>query len=195
MKVKISTKEIHRYLDIETPDFHKYASPLINMANQYAQGTRPKVVGRMTDLIQHFTGKKLPEWERWYLQQKPDAIREATEKICRKVKQLKNSLEKIDDETVERWVRDLVIVKTFVGLRLQEAILKRGAELTGTTCRLSEPGEEARGVDGFIGDIAVSIKPDTYRSKAGLPERIDAKLIFYKKVKGGIEVDYGELLE
>ncbi|MCD6385033.1 hypothetical protein J7M23_04570 [Candidatus Sumerlaeota bacterium] len=45
MKVKIGIKEIRKYLDIETPEFPKYVSPLINLANQYAQGTRPKVVG------------------------------------------------------------------------------------------------------------------------------------------------------
>ncbi len=28
---------------------------------------------------------------------------------------------------VEQWVRDLVVVKTFAGLKFQEATLKRGA--------------------------------------------------------------------
>jgi len=30
MKVKISIEEIRKYLDIETPEFPKYVSPLIN---------------------------------------------------------------------------------------------------------------------------------------------------------------------
>ena len=54
MKVKISSKEIRRYLDIETPEFQKYVAPLINLANLYAQGTRPNVVGQMSELIQEF---------------------------------------------------------------------------------------------------------------------------------------------
>lgn len=194
MKVKISFEEIQKLLAIKTPEFPKYAAPLINMANQYAQGTRPKVVGQMSELIQQFTGKSLPEWEEWYLQQKPDAIKEATEKILRKLEELKNSLSKIDRVVVEQWVRDLVIVKTFIGLRLQEAILKKGAELKRIGYRLALPGEESEGIDGYIGNIPVSIKPQTYTSKAGLPERINAKFIFYKKVKGGIEVDYGEII-
>ena len=45
MKVKITIEEIRKYLDIETPEFPKYVAPLINLTNQYAQGTRPKVVG------------------------------------------------------------------------------------------------------------------------------------------------------
>lgn len=194
MKVKISIKEIKKYLDIETPEFPKYAAPLINLANQYAQGTRPRVVGQMSELIQEFEGKTLSEWEKWYLERKPDAIRNATEKILQKLKELKNSLNKIDQATVEQWVRDLVIVKTFAGLRFQEAILKKGAELKGTNYRLSEPNEESKGIDGYIGNIPVSIKPHTYEVKAALPEHIDIKIIIYRKIDDGIEVDYGEIL-
>lgn len=193
MKVKISTGEIRRYLNIETPEFPKYVAPLINLANQYAQGTRPKVVGQMSELIQEFEGKTLFEWEKWYLEKKPDAIRNATEKILQKLKELKSSLNKIDQTTVEQWVRDLVIVKTFAGLRFQGAILKKGAEIKGTDYRLSKPDEESKGIDGYIGDIPVSIKPHTYEVKASLPEHIDIKVIYYRKVDEGIEVDYGEI--
>lgn len=194
MKVKISNKEIRKYLDIETPEFPKYVAPLINLANQYAQGTRPKVVGQMSELIQQFTGKSLSEWERWYLEQKPDAIRNATEKILQMLKNLKNAIDKIDQTVVEQWVRDLVIVKTFMGLRFQEAILKKGAEKKGTNYRLSEQDEESKGIDGYIGDVPVSIKPYTYEAKAALPEHIDIKIIHYRKIDDGIEVDYGEVL-
>ncbi len=194
MKVKISIKEIRRYLDIETPDFPKYVAPLLNLANQYAQGTRPKVVGQMSDLIQEFTGKTLSEWEGWYLEQKPDAVRNATEKILQMLENLKNTIGKIDRTMVEQWVRDLVIVKTFIGLRFQEAVLKKGAEIKGTNYRLSEPDEESKGIDGYIGEIPVSIKPYTYEVKASLPEHIDTKTIHYRKIDDGIEVDYGKIL-
>ncbi|MEM4408829.1 MAG: MjaI family restriction endonuclease, partial [Candidatus Caldarchaeum sp.] len=93
------------------------------------------------------------------------------------------------------WVRDLVLVKTFAGLRFQEAILKKGAEIKGTNYRLSEPNEESRGVDGYIGEIPVSIKPYTYEVKAALPESIEIKIIYYRKIDDGIEVNYGEILQ
>jgi len=194
MKVKITIEEIRKYLDIETPEFPKYVAPLINLANQYAQGTRPRVVGQMSELIQEFEGKRLSEWEKWYLKKKPDAIKNATEKIFQKLKELKNSLNKIDQTMVEQWVRDLVIVKTFAGLRFQEAILKKGAELKGTNYRLAESDEESKGIDGYIGDMPVSIKPDTYEMKAALPEHIAIKIVYYRKIDNGIEVDYGEIL-
>ena len=75
MKIKISDKEIRKLLNVKPAEFPKYMAPLINLANQYAQGTRPKVVGQMSELIQQFSGKSLTKWEEWYLEQKPDAIR------------------------------------------------------------------------------------------------------------------------
>jgi hypothetical protein len=194
VKVKIPVEEIRKYLEIESPEFPKYAAPLINLANQYAQGTRPRVVGQMSDLIQQFTGRTLGDWEKWYLQQKPDAIRIATEKVLRMLSNLKDSFAEIDEPLVRQWVRDLVIVKTFMGLRFHEAILKKGAELAGTSHRLSDRVEESKGIDGYIGDVPVSIKPDTYQVKAGLPEKIPVKVIYYRKIKDGVEVDYGEIL-
>lgn len=96
---------------------------------------------------------------------------------------------------MEKWVEDLLIAKTFIGLRCQEAILRKGAELKGTDWRFSEPEEEAKGIDGFIGDMPISIKPETYKAKASLPEYIEAKIIYYKKTRGGLEVDYSEIME
>ncbi len=194
MKVKISIEEIRRYLDIETPDFPKYVSPLINLINQYAQGTRPKVVGQMSELIQEFEGKTLSEWEDWYLKKRPGAIKDATEKIVQKLKELRNAINNIDREIIEKWVKDLVIVKTFIGLRFQEAILKKGAEIKAVDYHLSGSEEESKGIDGYIGNIPVSIKPHTYDVKASLPEFISVKVIYYRKIKDGIEVDYGEIL-
>lgn len=193
MKLKISFEDIRKCLDIETPEFPKYVAPLINLANQYAQGTRPRVVGQMSELIQEFSGKTLSEWEKWYLEQKPDAIKAATEKILGMLKILKNTIDKIDETLVEQWVRDLVIVKTFAGLKFHEAILKKGAEMKGTDYRFAEPNEEAKGIDGYIGDIPVSIKPYTYRLKASLTENIGVSFIYYRKVRDGIEVDFGEI--
>jgi hypothetical protein len=128
------------------------------------------------------------------LQKKPDAIKNATEKILQKLKEFKEIINNIDNDIVEKWVRDLVITKTFIGLKFQEAILKKGAEIKKTTHRLATPEEESKGIDGYIGNIPVSIKPHTYKVKTSLPEHIEVKIIYYNKVKDGIEVDYGEIL-
>jgi len=95
----------------------------------------------MSELIQQFSGKTLAEWEKWYLKEKPDAIKNATERIMQTLENLRDAMGKIDRKMVEQWVRDLVIVKTFAGLRFQEAILKKGAEIKKTRYRLSKPDD------------------------------------------------------
>jgi len=161
MKIKMTNKEIEEYLGAPSSEFPKYTTQLINLANKNAQGTRPKVVGQMSELIQRFPGKQLAEWEEWYLRQYPEAISMATEKIVRMLENLKKAMSVIDQELVEAWVRDLVILKTSVGLRFQEAILKKLAETQGYTYRLASPEEESRGIDGFVGNTPISIKPLT----------------------------------
>ena len=98
----------------------------------------------------------------------------------------------IDAEMIEVWVRDLVIVKTFVGLKFQEAILRHIASSVEKSYRLAEPEEEAKGIDGYIGETPISIKPQSYESKPMLPESIDVRIIYYEKVKDGINLYFEE---
>ncbi len=191
-KLKMRNEEITRLLDADVVTFPKYATQLINLANQNAQGTRPEVVGQMSELIQEFRGRKLEEWEKWYLSSHPEAIEQAKTKIMQMIENFKQVITQIDEEMIRAWVKDLVIVKTFVGLKFQEAILKRVATHTGKSYRLSVPEEEAKGIDGYIGDNPVSIKPQTYESKKMLPEIIGVQIIYYDKVKDGINIFFDE---
>jgi hypothetical protein len=191
-KVRIKNKVVTQLLDSEVVSFPKYATQLINLANQNAQGTRPEVVGRMNDLIQQFKGRKLREWEEWYLNRHPEAIDKAKARILEMMQNFKKVITLIDADMIEAWVRDLVIVKTFVGLKFQEAILKHIAASVNKSYRLSDPEEEARGIDGYIGEMPISIKPQSYESKPMLPEIIDVRIIYYEKVKDGINLYFEE---
>lgn len=190
MKIKLTSDEIRKILDIESPEFPKYVAQILNLANRNAQATRPKVVGQMSELIKEFEGHTFQEWEGWYLTKNPDTIENATAKIMTMVENFKEAINKVDREMVSKWVEDLVIIKTFVGLRFQEAILKKGAELKGTSYRLSLPEEESKGIDGHIGNDPISIKPETYKLKKENIEHLKAKIIFYEKTDDGIVVDY-----
>ena len=192
-QIKISNNEIKQLLGVESFEFPKYSTQIINLANQNAQGTRPAVVGQMSELIQEFTGQSIEEWERWYLQTHPDAIEKATKRIIKMVDNFKAIINQIDRDMIKNWVKDLVIIKTFIGLKFQEAILSKTAAIFKTTYKLSTPEDESKGIDGFIGDVPVSIKPETYRAKKSLSEKIDVKFIYYKKLKDGIKIDLVEL--
>ena len=191
-KIKIKNEEVTQLLDAEVVSFPKYATQLINLANQNAQGTRPEVVGQMSELIKEFKGKKLEEWGKWYLNKHPEAIEKAKTKILQMMENFKEVITLIDAQMIEAWVKDLVIVKTFVGLKFQEAIMKRVAATMGKGYRMSDPEDEAKGIDGYIGEIPISIKPQTYESKQMLPEIIGVHIIYYDKVKDGINILFEE---
>lgn len=190
MKLRISNKEIQQLLNVPEIEFPKYLSPIINLANRFAQGTRPKTVGQLSELINDFEGENVEEWYEWYKNKYPDAIKDATEKIYAMINNFKSVLENINKEQVEKWVVDLVIVKTFLGLRFQEAILKKVAEIKKVEYKLSNKEEESKGIDGYLGNMPVSIKPITYKTKSELIENIDVNFIFYKKNKNNIEIEF-----
>ena len=190
MKVKIPNNEVQEILAGESIDFPKYTTQIANLANQNAQGTRPRIVGQMSDLIQEFDGKTLQEWKSWYIKRMPDAIDNATNKIYPMIENLKEAITKIDRNLVRRWVEDLTINKTFTGLRFQGAILAKVSEIKGRSYRLASPLEESKGIDGYIGDEAVSIKPITYKMKTSLSEKIDVPIIYYDKKKDGISIEF-----
>jgi len=162
-------------------NFPTYTTQIMNLANQNAKGTRPKVVGQLTDLIQECPYNEHKKWKEWYLNEQPNAIDNATQKVLDGVEKLKDGINKIDENMVRSWVKELVIDKTFIGLRLQEVILIKFSEMLKTKYRLATPEQESKGIDGFLGDVPVSIKPVTYKIKKSLHEDIDVKMIFYDK--------------
>jgi len=190
MKVNIPNSELQALTAGQSYKYPKYTTQLINLDNQNAQGTRPRIVGQMTELIQEFEGNLFDEWEAWYKNQHPDAIEQATDRIYPMLMQLKEAIQKVDRELVKKWVEELVLVKTFTGLKFQEPILKKISALKGASYRLSSAKEEAKGIDGYIDDTAVSIKPHTYRSMQGLSEQIAASMIYYTKKKDRLEIEF-----
>jgi hypothetical protein len=186
--LKIPYKDIEAIIAGEREKLPKYFSQIINLLNQNAQATRPNIVGQLSELVQKCPYRTFEGWRAWYLTKYPDAINRATDKIVAKMKDMKQVLQPIDHEIIREWVEDLVIVKTYAGLRFQEAIIKKLAELEGKNYRLAEPGEESKGIDGYIAEKPVSIKPESYDSKKMLPEIINTRIIYYSKRKDGILV-------
>ena len=187
---RIKTKKITEDIIGKKVKFPKYTTQLMNLANRNSQATRPKHVGQLSELIQQFDGREYDEWVTWYSDQHPQSIDEAARKIHQMVLKMKRAMEKIDEEMIRKWAQDLILTKTYIGLRFQKSILMQIAKRKNTTFRLSAPAEESKGIDGFIGLTPVSVKPYSYKSQKGLNEQIDVTIIYYKKVRGGIKVYY-----
>lgn len=196
MKYTLKNQNIENSNGSESFSFPKYTSQLINWANQNAQGTRPVVVGQMSELFPEFmaSGEEITaeNWRNWYIERHPEAFEKATDKIYAQVQNLRDAIPLIDREMVEHWVEDLVVSKTFNGLYVQKAILASLAERNGATYRLATPDEEAVGIDGYVGEMPYSVKPDTYKTMGRLSETIDVKMIYYTKTKTGLTIEVEE---
>lgn len=193
MNFTIKNEQIEQFNESESYLFPKYTSQLINWANQNAQGTRPVVVGQMSELFPEFMASTsditIDAWKEWYLERYPDAFDKSTQKIYSQVQNLREAIQYIDEDMVRHWVMDLVIDKTFNGLYVQKAILAALAQKAGKSYRLAIPAEESKGIDGFVGNIPYSIKPATYKTMGRLSETIDVKMIYYTKTKTGLKVE------
>ena len=193
MNYSMKNEEITSYNESTIYHFPKYTSQLINWANQNAQGTRPVVVGQMSELFPEFMNSEtditIKNWHDWYTERYPDAKEKATEKIYAQVQNLKEAIPQINHEMVKHWVEDLVIQKTFNGLYVQKAILASLAEKKRTSYRLASPEEEAQGIDGYVGETPYSVKPDSYKTMSRLSETINVKMIYYTKKKTGIFIE------
>lgn len=193
MIYNLKNESIEGYNQSENFSFPKYTSQLINWANQNAQGTRPKVVGQMSELFPDFMNSTqritIEYWKQFYITQHPDAFDEATDKIYSQIENLREVIQLIDRDMVRNWVEDLIINKTFNGMYVQKAILASLADLKDTTYRLATPDEESKGIDGYVGETPYSVKPDTYKTMGRLSEVIDVKMIYYTKTKTGLKIE------
>lgn len=181
-EIKLNVREKFKEIIGEPKEFPKYTTQIMNIANQNAQGTRPEVVGQMSELINKCPEKNYKAWKAWYLKNYPDAIKRATQKVKAMVDNMKEAIRLIDDKMVEDWVEDLVITKTAEGLIIQEIILEYIANKKREKWRLANPYEESQNIDGYIGEIPISIKPVTYLAKkSSVRETIYVDMIYYNK--------------
>lgn len=66
MKKAINNDEIYDLFKNHKIEFPKYTTQILSLANQNSQGTRPEVVGQLSELIQEFDGNSFKEWIEWY---------------------------------------------------------------------------------------------------------------------------------
>ena len=154
---------------------------------QNSQGTRPATVGQLNEIIEEYK-EQYPEgdfedWRQFYFENYDGDknIEEATDKVFDMVVKMREAAEEIDREMVNRWVKDLVLYKTYTGLgRNEEAILKKLSEEYDLPHELGTAEDESKGIDGYLGSQPVSVKPITYKQKARLQEDIDAPIVYYE---------------
>lgn len=186
--IRLSEEEREELVADIDPEFPKYTTQIMNTANQNSQGTRPATVGQLNEIIEEYK-QKYPEgdyedWVEFYYEHYDgeENIEEATDKVYEMVVKMREATQEIDREMVNRWVKDLVLYKTYIGLgRNEEAILEKLSNEYNLPYELGTAEDESKGIDGYLGDQPVSIKPITYKQKSRLQEDIQAPIIYYEE--------------
>jgi len=186
--IRLSEEEREKMVAGIDPEFPKYTTQIMNTANQNSQGTRPRVVGQLNEIVKEYK-EEHPEgdyddWVKYYYENHggEENIQEATDKVFEMVKKMREAADEIDREMVERWVEDLVLYKTYIGLgRNEEAILGKLSEEYDLPYELGTAEDESKGIDGYLGDQPVSVKPITYKQKGRLQEDIQAPIVYYEE--------------
>lgn len=92
---------------------------------------------------------------------------------------------------IRDWVEDLILVKTAEGLLIQRTILQHLAEEFAHTVQYASPEEEAKGIDGYVGAVPVSVKPVSYNTKPSTKhEEIEAAMVYSKTTDKYLTVRY-----
>lgn len=194
MKITLTQQDLRARLPVTPPEYRKYVRDLINLANRTAKATIRSRVGQVSELIHECPARDYEGWCTWYLSKYPKAIEQATERVLEMLELLRDAMDDIDPDTVRKWITELVLAKTYTGLRVQQAILEETARRLGETLRPSSPDDESRGIDGYLDGQAVSVKPVSYKNTAAAHiETIDASMIYYEKKNGTIVADLGEV--
>jgi len=171
----------------------KYIGSVINLANSFSQATRPKNVGQLSDMIQNFRNvnceHSVETWKNYYCENIGiEKIEKASAKNWEYIQYIKENLDKLTKEDVYSWTYDLIINKSFDGLQIQLDVLELSSG--GKPFRLAKPEEESQGIDGYIENEPVSIKPKSYKKtiESG-KENIPYRIIYYtKSEKQGLKV-------
>lgn len=176
-----------------SPKFPTYTASFINNTNQVSQATRPKHVGQLSELFRKDEFKSVDKWKKWYESHNPEKIDKAVTKILGQIEKQMLAYSQITPDLVRSWVEDLVITKTYNGLRIQDWICSDIANKYDKHYRISTAEEESRNIDAYIAEVPLTIKPLSYKSKQNTKVVIEhAVVVLYSYKKGIISYSYNE---
>lgn len=144
-------------------DFPLYSKPILNIATQNSKATQVKLVGSMKEQWTQFMstgGRSIEEWEAWYMNNGGAAkIRAATDKLYEMLNKMPLDHSVFTRELAELYIQDLVFNKTHYGMSGEYHSVLAVAQYFGAEHRFSTPEEESQGIDAWLGDCPVQVKP------------------------------------
>ena len=149
------------------PNYPRYYYGHIDRACQDTGACNSNSVGKMHEFFGRRKFRSKNEWIKWYEKNYPDTIQKAVNKIWENIVEfgIDRKKHRRYKPHIKNFVRHLVLHKTYTGLKIQEAILVKLAELKRSDYKWSSSKQDSQGTDGFVGNIPITVKPDTCKYK------------------------------
>jgi hypothetical protein len=192
-KTNITVKAKKATTNNTTVEYPKYFRDIVNKANRYSGATRKNRIGDLGALFTTFRNRNLSanqtveNWRAFYTERHPSAIETATQEVAEKfleiVKAVNPNTKKLNLTTrafIATWVEELIIDKTFNGLMAQSEVASALAQHNSMKLTNATSEEDSRGIDGYIGDVSISVKPASYKA-----EQIEAQEMVYYTIQNG----------
>jgi hypothetical protein len=162
--IKLTATDFKDVVKRDRCEFPLNTKPILNIATQNSQCTRKKIVGSMKEMFIDFqasgAGMSVDDWETWYYANGgADKIQAATDKLYAYLNKMPLDHSVFTRELAQTYILDLVINKTHYGMSGEYYAVLATAKHFGLEHRFSTAEEESRGIDAWIGDKPVQIKP------------------------------------
>lgn len=180
---------------------------IINNANETARANRKGLVGDISQLTDMCPYNNINGWVEWYQNKatklddddvgfktpKENTIQKATDETYEMIQNWKNLTDDIEDyrNQIESMVWRLIIFETHDGLSVEKFVFRYLSDNYDLSYRDSTSKEESKNIDGYLDDIPVQVKPESYdRVNEGLD--IDPVIVRYKNGRKYITLKYNE---
>lgn len=189
--IKLTAKHYRGVVSRSRRSWPKYATQLMNLAGQNSKATSPKNVGSVKEAwlamrSQNIRGT-LQNWTDFYnTNYGEDKLITAGKKIHTMLNNM--GIQWIDEDMCIDYVKEVVYNKTHMGLGGEEMAIEVAASYFNQPYRFSTPEEESQGIDGWIGDKPVQVKPSDSVRKAHVHNHADTEktLVVTYEVKKNI---------
>ena len=142
---------------------------------------------------QNYSGHTLDDWIKWHLKKHGNGkgIDRAVEEAWNKFIEIRNSLATVTKDDFRKWMEDFVYSKTYDGLMVQKAVIKKIAEDENLGWRLANADEEKQGIDGLVNEKAVQIKSETYKETGKKHnEEVTCPVVYYRKLRNTKDISF-----
>jgi len=183
-------------------EWPRYATQLLNIAGQNAQCFKATKVGSMKETWLAFMETGQPDtienWEKFYIEQQGwEGIEWAANKLFDKaVNDMR--IPWLNKELCRSYVEEVIFNKTHFGMGGETSAIKAAAKYFDMDYRFSTAEEESQGIDGWLGDYPVQVKPqDSYKvghvfNKADTSKQL---VVTYEKKKHTCYIHNPEFIE